>query len=271
MRETVGRRAQGQDQRTPEDVQCGEHQERDGAADLQHAVPAQQQEHRSQQGAIRHAGPGGIEPGQSSPHQDGERQHGRGGAEVHAAPARQVADRAGQYARQEQADEYPSLGCADDAPALVGSRRAGGIGDQSLRHRGAEQAGQEHGCQQHARRPGTGDRNERQGQEQQLHQHQAPALGHVPQGHQQDQRQGAAGLRRRKDSADRRMGDRKIDRHGVQQRLGVIHVRHAHACRTGEQPGHAGRYDGLRSSRPCVGWCFFGTGDPHGTPQLVSI
>ncbi|VDR28022.1 Uncharacterised protein [Raoultella terrigena] len=70
----------------------------------------------------------------------------------------------------------PALGGTDHPPLLVRSGGAGGIGNQPLRHRGAQQAHRQHADQQHKRRRCGADRRQRGDQQDQLRAHQPTAI-----------------------------------------------------------------------------------------------
>lgn len=181
--------------------------------------------------------------GQPAPERQRKRQHQRGGAEVHAAPAGQVADAAGKYPGQQQTDEYAALRRADHAPLLMGRGGAGRVGDQALGHGRAQQAHGKHARQQGGRGARQAHRRQRGGQRQQLQAHQATAIDPVAQRHQQQQGQRATCLRGRDHAADGGVADAEVARQGVEQGLGVIDIGHAQAAGDGEQPcqaaGHA--------------------------------
>jgi hypothetical protein len=223
-------------------AECSKHQQRQHTAHLQHPLLPEQSQHGGEQAQVAHAVRGGGQVRQALPQRHGQRQHQRSGAEVHAAPAGQIAHPARKDARQQQAHEHTALRRSHHPPPLVRCSGTGCIGDQALRHGRAQQADAQHARQQHRRRRRKAHGGQRGHQGHPLHRHQAAPVHPVAQRHQQQQGQRAANLRGRDNAAHRRLGHAEIMRQRIQQRLRVVHVGHAQAGGRSKQQHQAARH-----------------------------
>ena len=185
---------QRQESRRPEHVESGKQQQCQRTTLAQRSIPAQHAQHRAQQVAPLRRDRRHRYCGQALPQQRRQCRHHHRGQQVDHLPAKGRRHRTRHHARQQQADEHSALHHANHATALLGRCQRGGVGDQALGQRRAQQSGQQHARQQPARRARR--RQPQQGQHQcdQLQPQQASPVTAVRQRQQAKQRQHAAGL-----------------------------------------------------------------------------
>ncbi len=177
--EGIGWRAEWQAHAAPEHPEHGEQQQAQHAALAQHRLLPQQREQ---------AGPRVVcgrhrQSRQPCPQQGAGHDHQHCREQVHRAPTAQIGHRPGHHPCQQQPDHHACLCGADHPATLVLARRGGGVGNQPLGHRGAEQAHRQHPQQQAPGLRGQRDGQQRQHQAAGLDRHQAAAVHAVAQRH----------------------------------------------------------------------------------------
>ncbi|CFP08659.1 Uncharacterised protein [Bordetella pertussis] len=229
----VVRAGQQEGQRRPQHAERGEQQRAEHRAGAQQGLLRVKLDDRGQQARI--AQPRRVDRArQHAPQRHRHQQHQDGGHPVDGAPAAEIGQRAGDGARQQDAQQQAAHDGPDHFAAFVRFGQGGGKRHQDLRHDG-QQAG--HGGAQHE--PADAGR---EGRQQQAHgrqgghqRDQGAPLVEVAQRHQQDQAHGIAELGHGDDGAGRGGGEGEFGADGMQQRLGVIVAGHGQAGGHGHQ------------------------------------
>lgn len=230
MAERMRRCAQWQRHAAPEQPERGEQQQSEHAALAQHRLLTQQSDQPDPGRGIGHRQPWQAQPQhRAADHHQHRRQH------IHRTPAPQVGHATSHHPGQQQADHHAGLGRPHHAATLMRARCSGGIGNQPLGHRGAEQAHRQHAQQQRGGVAGQGNAQQGHDQRHALRRHQAPAFQPVAQRHQPQQRDHRAQLSSGNDRADPGGADVQVGGQRIQQRLGVVDVGHAEPGGAGEQ------------------------------------